>query len=160
MKDPRRTSGAPPAVDVDAAIQRASAHKGKGNTAFHARLARIVKRYCIIRMGLWLFATLRRSIRTLPLRGEIWHALLPNRSLMCYHLGWYADAVSNADEAIDIHSRLGLENKEMAKAYFRRGQAKAKMEHGNNEDAKQDLKKAAELAPGDEAVMRELSYLR
>ena len=52
----------------------------------------------------------------------------------------------------------------MAKAYHRRGQAKAMVQEGEMEDcgveaARRDLARAAELAPGDEGIRRALEAL-
>ena len=141
---------------VESAIQLASAHKAKGNLAFQSHEYRHALEH--YRDGMKALSDVTERYEYAAATKHVMHALLLNQSLMCYHLGLYADAVFNADQAIGIH-KMGLENKEMAKAYFRRGYAKVKMDDRNKEEAKKDLEKAAALAPGDETILRELSYL-
>ncbi|MCJ1235905.1 peptidyl-prolyl cis-trans isomerase cpr6 [Varicellaria rhodocarpa] len=146
---------------IELAIERASAHKVKGNLAFQAREYHQAWQH--YGDGIGALREVTEVWTNLGATKHIVDALVLNQSLMYYHLGCYADAARNADQAIGIHE-LGLENKEMAQACFRRRQAKAKMEGeykegGYKEEARQDLKKAAELAPGDETILRELSYL-
>lgn len=66
----------------------------------------------------------------------------------------YQDAVKSASNALE----LDLSDKDCAKAYYRRGQAYAKIK--NDKLAIEDLKKAAELTPDDAGVLHELEASR
>jgi peptidyl-prolyl isomerase D len=52
----------------------------------------------------------------------------------------------------------GIGEKDMAKAYFRRGQARVARK--NEDDAVKDLEAAAKLAPGDAAITKELEGVK
>ncbi|KAL5121572.1 peptidyl-prolyl cis-trans isomerase cpr6 [Pleosporales sp. CAS-2024a] len=63
----------------------------------------------------------------------------------------YAEAMESATKALDIKD---ISEKDKAKAYFRRGQAKVGKK--DDEGAIQDLTQALKLAPGDAAIVKEL----
>ena len=135
-------------------MQRADAHKFKGNLAFKNRkYGDALEHY---KDGMKAIAEFTEADTNLTATKHLFHALLLNQSFMYYHLASYVDAVNSVDKAIGVH-RIGLGENEMAKAYYRRGQAKLKMNDRDREEAKQDLKKAAELAPADETILLSLS---
>jgi peptidyl-prolyl isomerase D len=72
-------------------------------------------------------------------------ALLQNKT------NQFAEAQENATKALDIE---GISDKDKAKAYFRRGQAKVGKK--SDEPALEDLTQANKLAPGDAAIVKEL----
>ncbi|OAL02120.1 hypothetical protein IQ06DRAFT_335106 [Phaeosphaeriaceae sp. SRC1lsM3a] len=63
----------------------------------------------------------------------------------------YAEAMESAGKALDLE---GISDKDKAKAYFRRGQAKVGKK--SDESAVEDLNQALKLAPGDAAIVKEL----
>lgn len=63
----------------------------------------------------------------------------------------YAEAIENAGKALDLE---GISDKDKAKAYFRRGQAKVGKK--SDESAVEDLNQALKFAPGDAAIVKEL----
>jgi peptidyl-prolyl isomerase D len=72
-------------------------------------------------------------------------ALLQNKT------GSYAEAVENATKALEVE---GINDKDKAKAYFRRAQAK--LGKKGDEAAVKDLNEAIKYAPGDAAIVKEL----
>lgn len=70
-------------------------------------------------------------------------------------MGQYADASENASKALEID---GITEKDMAKAYFRRAQARVGRK--NEEDALKDLETAQKHAPGDGAIVKELDAVK
>jgi peptidyl-prolyl isomerase D len=72
-------------------------------------------------------------------------ALLQNKT------NQFADAIESATKALDLE---GISDKDKAKAYFRRGQAKVGKK--SDEQAVEDLNQAIKYAPGDAAIVKEL----
>jgi peptidyl-prolyl isomerase D len=67
----------------------------------------------------------------------------------------YAEAADSASNALGIE---GIQDKDKAKALFRRAQAKVGKK--NDEEAVEDLEQAGKLAPGDGAIGKELEEAR
>lgn len=82
-------------------------------------------------------------------------SLYSNSALLQNKTSQFAEAVESASKALEIE---GISDKDKAKVYFRRGQAKVGKK--NDEDALADLKKAEEFAPGDAAIVRELEGVK
>ncbi|KAF1848953.1 uncharacterized protein K460DRAFT_83198 [Cucurbitaria berberidis CBS 394.84] len=78
-----------------------------------------------------------------------------NSALLQNKTNQHAEAAESATKALEIE---GITNKDKAKAYFRRGQAK--IGKRNEEDALADLNEAAKYAPGDAAITRELEGVK
>lgn len=78
-----------------------------------------------------------------------------NSALLQNKTNQYTAAVESATKALEIE---GITDKDKAKAYFRRGQAKVAKK--NEEDALADLNEAAKYAPGDAAITRELEGVK
>jgi peptidyl-prolyl isomerase D len=74
-----------------------------------------------------------------------------NCALLQNKINQFADAQENATKALNIE---GISDKDKAKAYFRRGQAKVGKK--SDEAALEDLTQANKLAPGDAAIVKEL----
>jgi peptidyl-prolyl isomerase D len=72
-------------------------------------------------------------------------ALLQNKT------NQFADALESSTKALEIN---GISDKDKAKAYFRRGQAK--LGRKNEDDGIKDLYEAIKFAPGDAAIVKEL----
>lgn len=72
-------------------------------------------------------------------------ALLQNKT------NQYAEAAESATKALDIE---GITDKDKAKVYFRRGQAK--LGRKSEEDALADFTQASKYAPNDAAIVKEL----
>lgn len=82
-------------------------------------------------------------------------SLYLNSALLQNKVGQYADAAESASKALEIQ---GITEKDMAKAYFRRGQARSGRK--NEEDALKDLETASKYAPGDAAITKELDTVK
>ncbi|KAF1830855.1 hypothetical protein BDW02DRAFT_633285 [Decorospora gaudefroyi] len=82
-------------------------------------------------------------------------SLYSNSALLENKMNHYNDAVDNATKALSIE---GITDKDKAKAYFRRAQAKVGKK--NEEDALEDLNEAAKYAPGDAAIVKELDVVK
>lgn len=78
-----------------------------------------------------------------------------NLALLQNKTGQYTEAAESATKALEIE---GIAEKDKAKAYFRRAQAKAGKK--NEEEALKDLHEAAKYAPGDAAIGRELESVK
>jgi peptidyl-prolyl isomerase D len=76
-------------------------------------------------------------------------ALLQNKT------NQYAEALESATKALDIE---GISDKDKAKAYFRRAQAKIGKK--SDEQALSDLNQAIKYAPGDAAIVKELDGVK
>ncbi|KAF1917627.1 peptidyl-prolyl cis-trans isomerase D [Ampelomyces quisqualis] len=74
-----------------------------------------------------------------------------NLALLQNKTSKFAEAVESATKALDLE---GISDKDKAKAYFRRGQAKVGKK--GDEAAVEDLNQAIKLAPGDAAIVKEL----
>jgi peptidyl-prolyl isomerase D len=72
-------------------------------------------------------------------------ALLQNKT------NQFAEALESSTKALEIE---GISDKDKAKAYFRRGQAKVGKK--SDEGAVEDLNQALKYAPGDAAIVKEL----
>lgn len=94
-------------------------------------------------------AELGPQLNTLKISLYLNSALLQNK------VGQSAEAAESAGKALEIE---GISEKDMAKAYFRRGQARVARK--NEEDAVKDLETAAKYAPGDAAITKELEGVR
>lgn len=70
-------------------------------------------------------------------------------------LGAYVEAGESAGKALEVE---GAAEKDLAKAYFRRAQARVGRK--NDEEAVKDLESAAKYAPGDAAIARELEGVK
>lgn len=78
-----------------------------------------------------------------------------NAALMCIKVSDYEGAIKAASDALAVK---GASDENMAKAYFRRGQARV---HKKDEDgAMKDLEQALKLAPNDAAVHKELASVK
>lgn len=93
---------------------------------------------------------------------ELWPALqslkislYTNSALLQNKTGAYSEAADSATKALSI-SNIG--DKEAAKAYFRRAQAKAGRK--NDEDALEDLNAALKHAPGDASITKEVEVVK
>ncbi|KAF2634234.1 peptidyl-prolyl cis-trans isomerase D [Massarina eburnea CBS 473.64] len=128
----------------------ATALKDLGNTAFKAGN---------LQLGL---AKYQKGLRYLneypaPLDNDaptLWPALCAlkaslylNSALLQNKLKQYVDAADSATKALSVE---GIQDKDKAKAYFRRAQAG--VERKNEDEALKDLEKAREFAPGDSAI--------
>lgn len=82
---------------------------------------------------------------------ELRHICLCNISLCYCHMRYYR-------EAIDSVNRILIENPNHAKAYYRRAVAYRLLDL--YDEALKDLKKAAELSPGDSAISKEMVMLK
>ena len=82
-------------------------------------------------------------------------SLYLNAALLQNKLGQFLEAAESAGKALEIE---GISEKDMAKAYFRRGQARVGRK--NEEDALTDLESAAKYAPGDAGIARELEGVK
>jgi peptidyl-prolyl isomerase D len=81
--------------------------------------------------------------------------LYSNSALLQNKTGQYVEAAESATKALGI---VGITDKDKAKAYFRRAQAKAGKK--SDEDALADLTQASKYAPGDAAIVRELDVVK
>lgn len=82
-------------------------------------------------------------------------SLYLNSALLQNKVNQFAEAAENAGKALEIE---GITEKDTAKAYFRRGQAK--IGRKNEEDALKDLETANKYAPGDAAIAKELDNVK
>jgi peptidyl-prolyl isomerase D len=82
-------------------------------------------------------------------------SLYSNSALLQNKLKQYAEAADSASNALGIE---GIQDKDKAKALFRRAQAKVGKK--NDEEAVEDLEQAGKLAPGDGAIGKELEEAR
>lgn len=74
-----------------------------------------------------------------------------NCALLQNKLNQYPEALESASRALDVD---GISDKDKAKAYFRRAQAKIGKK--GDEEALKDLNEAIKYAPGDAGIVREL----
>ena len=74
-------------------------------------------------------------------------SLYSNSALLQNKTAQYGEALESATKALETE---GISEKDKAKAYFRRGQAKAGKR--NEEEALSDFAEAARCAPGDKAI--------
>lgn len=82
-------------------------------------------------------------------------SLYSNSALLQNKTNQFADAAESATKALEIE---GITEKDKAKAYFRRGQAK--IGKRNEDEALADLNEAAKYAPSDAAITRELEGVK
>lgn len=82
-------------------------------------------------------------------------SLYSNSALLELKLNRFNEAAESATKALDIES---ITEKDQAKAYFRRGQARAGKK--NDEAALEDYTQAAKCAPSDAAITRELESVK
>ncbi|KAF1939475.1 peptidyl-prolyl cis-trans isomerase D [Clathrospora elynae] len=82
-------------------------------------------------------------------------SLYSNSALLQNKTNQFVQAVQSATKALDIE---GITDKDKAKCYFRRAQAKIGKK--SDEDALEDLNEAAKYAPGDAAIVKELEAVR
>jgi tetratricopeptide (TPR) repeat protein len=82
---------------------------------------------------------------------ELRHICLCNISLCYYHMNYYR-------ESVDSVTRVLNENPNHAKAYYRRAVSYRALDL--YEEASKDLKRAAELSPGDAAIAKEIVLLK
>lgn len=82
-------------------------------------------------------------------------ALYSNCALLQNKAGQYPEALESASRALEVED---ISDKDKAKAYFRRAQAKIGKK--GDEDAVRDLMEAQKYAPGDAGIMRELEGAR
>jgi len=94
-------------------------------------------------------AELWKSLKALKITVYSNLALLQNKTSQ------YAEAVESATKALDIE---GITEKDLAKAYFRRAQAKVGKK--NEDEALADLNEAIKYAPGDAAIVKELEAVK
>ncbi|KAI9692719.1 MAG: peptidyl-prolyl cis-trans isomerase cpr6 [Bogoriella megaspora] len=78
-----------------------------------------------------------------------------NSALLQNKLKQFDDAITSASHAIDVKDAA---EGDLAKAYFRRGQAEAAKK--DDDGAEQDLQKALGLLPGDPAITKELNEVK
>jgi peptidyl-prolyl isomerase D len=78
-----------------------------------------------------------------------------NSALLQNKIDKYNDAAESATKALETE---GISDKDKAKAYFRRAQAKAGKK--NEDDALADLNEAAKYAPGDAGIVKELDLVK
>lgn len=81
--------------------------------------------------------------------------LYSNSALLQNKTGQFGDAADNATKALETE---GIADKDKAKAYFRRAQARVAKK--NEEEALVDLEEAGKLAPGDAAIVKELESIK
>ncbi|KAL6707322.1 peptidyl-prolyl cis-trans isomerase cpr6 [Coniothyrium glycines] len=81
-------------------------------------------------------------------------SLYSNSALLQNKLGQFGDAIESATKALEMEA---ITDKDKAKCFFRRGQAKAGKR--NEEEALADFNEAAKYAPGDAAIIAELTNL-
>lgn len=74
-----------------------------------------------------------------------------NLALLQNKMNQFSEALESATKALDIE---GISDKDKAKAYFRRAQAK--IGKRGDEDALKDLNEAIKYAPGDASILKEL----
>jgi peptidyl-prolyl isomerase D len=74
-----------------------------------------------------------------------------NLALLQNKTSKYAEAIESTTKALDLE---GISDKDKAKAYFRRAQAKVGKK--SDEGAVEDLNQAIKFAPGDAAIVKEL----
>ena len=94
-------------------------------------------------------AELWKSLKALKITVYSNLALLQNKTSQ------YVEAVESASKALDIE---GITEKDLAKAYFRRAQAKVGKK--NEDEALADLNEAIKYAPGDAAIVKELEAVK
>jgi peptidyl-prolyl isomerase D len=82
-------------------------------------------------------------------------SLYSNSALLQNKTKQYNDAIESATKALGIE---GITDKDRAKAYFRRAQAR--IGKRSEEDALADLNEAAKYAPGDAAIVKELDGVK
>ena len=82
-------------------------------------------------------------------------SLYANSALLQNKLSLFTEAAESATKALEIE---GISDKDKAKAYFRRAQAKVGKR--GEDDALKDLNEAAKWAPGDAAIVRELEGVK
>ncbi|KAF2871497.1 peptidyl-prolyl cis-trans isomerase D [Massariosphaeria phaeospora] len=82
-------------------------------------------------------------------------SLYSNTALLQNKLGQHSEAADSATKALDI---AGISDKDKAKAYFRRAQARIVKK--NEDEALADLNAAIKCAPGDAAILKELDVLK
>lgn len=81
--------------------------------------------------------------------------LYSNSALLQNKTSQFGDAADNATKALETE---GIADKDKAKAYFRRAQARVGKK--NEEEALEDLEEAKKLAPGDAAILKELEVIK
>ncbi|KAF9728800.1 peptidyl-prolyl cis-trans isomerase [Paraphaeosphaeria minitans] len=82
-------------------------------------------------------------------------SLYLNSALLQNKVKQYVEAAESAGKALEVE---GISEKDMAKAYFRRAQARVGKK--NDEEAVKDLETAAKYAPGDAAISKELEGVK
>jgi peptidyl-prolyl isomerase D len=139
-------------------LEIATALKDMGNTAFKSQ---------DLALGLEKYQKALRYLHEYPAPldndpPELWASLqalkitlYSNSALLQNKTGQYAEAAESATKALGI---AGITDKDKAKAYFRRAQAKAGKK--SDEDALADLTQASKYAPGDAAIVRELDVVK
>ena len=93
---------------------------------------------------------------------ELWKSLkalkitvYSNLALLQNKTNQYTEAAESATKALEIE---GITEKDLAKVYFRRAQAKTGKK--SEEDALADLTEAIKYAPGDAAIVNELNAVK
>lgn len=93
---------------------------------------------------------------------ELWKSLqalkitvYSNLALLQNKTNQHSEAAESATKALEIE---GITEKDKAKAYFRRAQAKVAKK--GEEDALADLHEALKYAPGDAAIVKELDVVK
>ncbi|KAF1970072.1 peptidyl-prolyl cis-trans isomerase D [Bimuria novae-zelandiae CBS 107.79] len=82
-------------------------------------------------------------------------SLYLNSALLQNKVGQHAEAAESASKALEIE---GISEKDTAKAYFRRAQAR--IGRKNEAEAVKDLETASKYAPGDAAITKELENVK
>jgi peptidyl-prolyl isomerase D len=78
-----------------------------------------------------------------------------NSALLQNKTSQFAEALESASRALEVE---GITDKDKAKAYFRRAQAK--IGRKGDEDALKDLNEAIKFAPGDAGIVKELEGVK
>lgn len=132
--------------------------KDMGNTAFKKQ---------DLNLGITKYQKSLRYLHEYPAPAdndppELWKSLqalkitvYSNLALLQNKTNQYNEAAESATKALEIE---GITEKDLAKAYFRRAQAKVGKK--NEEDALADLNEAIKYAPGDAAIVKELDVVK
>ncbi|KAK7185704.1 peptidyl-prolyl cis-trans isomerase D [Paraphaeosphaeria sporulosa] len=139
-------------------VEIATALKDLGNTAFKAGALQLgLAKYQKGLRYLHEYPTLLDSDpKELGIQlNALKTSLYLNSALLQNKVGQYVEAAESAGKALEVE---GISEKDMAKAYFRRAQARVGRK--NDEEAVKDLEMAAKYAPGDAAISKELEGVK
>lgn len=120
-----------------------------------------------LQLGIAKYQKSLRYLHEIPAKGdndppELWEKLqalkitvYSNLALLQNKTSQFNEAAESATKALSIEK---ITEKDLAKAYFRRAQAKVGKK--NEEEALADLNEAIKYAPGDAAILKELEVVK